>query len=1594
MTTPIEFLLRKVSPLPKGEGTRANARRGVLLLVILAMLAMFGLLGIAFVVLTSQARRGAEALRRVDQYADPAPELLNQAFMQIARGTNNTNSVLGPHSLLEDIYGRDTPTSSTNPGIMAAGTDAQPICNGQLIEFTVSIANPSNRLGCVLTMLDGPAAGRSTRIVGYDSINNRFQIVAFDDISTSSLLTYLNSDPPNSTCSYHINGTPFSGTGFNGGTGIDALKPNDLAGKTGANEDYDAVDFQNMLLAMIVPGEDLDGDGHLDVDEDANGNGILDPGEDTDGDGHLDVNEDRNGNGVLDPDRVPIPSLHRPALVNYHGGALPKRQYILRPLAEDHFEDTDDDGVYDTGEPGFTGSNPNFVPGWDGVTGGGGAWDVDNDGDGVADSIWVDLGMPARSTPDGLRYKPLFAILCTDLDGRLNLNAHGCVAQTDDTDSDADGTADYYGKVNVGGGFVLGGQPDPLPTLPRGQGYGPAEINLLPLVGNLADYQALLDSRYVVQSEPGATGNDPLSHNKLFDYPNDYSVFTNLTSYGTPPDLKGSLAIGLDLRGQPLYPILTGWANAADDDPYELNLSRNNPTSADAPFTPAELERLLRGSDIDGQTLPDRLATLTSLLASRRHEITTESWDLPCPNLADPSVTHISDLLANKNVPQSAWPDLLPPEMLSGLRMDINRPFGNGRDDDGTNVVDEPGERLVLASLDPKQIEWLNPAGAANPVPFDHDNDGVPVDTNGNGTIDPVEDIVEHDPTLGDPRFDPYGTYRQLHARHLYVLMMLLMDKDYMHPEWVDANGKARAIAQWAVNVVDFRDRDSIMTRFDYDPDPFDASGWNPPGDAAHRVWGCERPELLITETLAFHDRRTKDLETPNGLTTDPAPGETDATNDFDQPWKPQGSLFVELYNPWTALEPRAGELYETTYGGVDLTKADGSSPCWRLIVVDGGDCGKDPDDPDPTQWPTFERSVYFVDSTVTLPTDDSSNVKFQPEDAQVSKIAPILPGRYMVIGPGKPGDTDTSTTYIGFETPDKNPGAPGSSRRIELKPDNNPATTGQVAVKSDGTNDDLSGVTIQNAVAVVVNSPRRLSISEPDGGYTDVDASSAPYDPVTGYTAPHDEPLDTGKPLEDAIKTSGRTDDVKVVHLQRLANPLLPYDADVNPYRTIDSMSIDLTSFNGLTNGPDLEDSGSEVNLLTRERGEHNDTAGNANNLWAHEPYGNSPSANTNNVPATVTNHYFNESLHHTLGYLNDHFGLPRNTTGYVGDPPDATGPFPWLTWNNRPFVSQLELTLVPAVRSSKLLQTYGMTPAISEPYAPSVPANVPFPHLLNFFQSDADAGDSPQFHRVLEYLRVPSRFVGTELQGNPSVFVGGTNHVFHPPFNLISRYRDPGRVNINTVFSHNVWLGLMNYFPGMSNGDPASDTTWQRFVSSRRGYAGADMWSLDAPIPPTPPLPTRFANPFRSSVGASLVPLSDLERRGVNVTLLRAQGIDPDTATTPLFANTSANPYNNASRNPYFRYEGLQRLGNLVTTRSNVYAIWITVGYFEVEACGVDAAHPDGYALGRELGTDTGEIERHRAFYIFDRSIPVGFERGKDHNVEKAVLLKRFIE
>jgi len=123
------------------------------------------------------------------------------------------------------------------------------------------------------------------------------------------------------------------------------------------------------------------------------------------------------------------------------------------------------------------------------------------------------------------------------------------------------------------------------------------------------------------------------------------------------------------------------------------------------------------------------------------------------------------------------------------------------------------------------------------------------------------------------------------------------------------------------------------------------------------------------------------------------------------------------------------------------------------------------------------------------------------------------------------------------------------------------------------------------------------------------------------------------------------------------------------------------------------------------------------------------------------------------------------------------------------------------------------------------------------------------------------------------------------------------------------------------------------------------------------------------------------------------------PDPTTSPI----SVARWRDQNHNSNHRYLGMSRMANLTSTTSNVFSVWVTVGFFEVEpvhkpkAGGgfeIPESHPDGYRLGRELGSDTGNIKRHRGYYIIDRSIPVAYEPGENHNVDRAILLRRFIQ
>jgi len=1721
-------------------------RRGVVILIVLSLLVLFTLLVVTYAIVSGQYRRAAEAFARQELLGVHPQKDLDRAFYQILRDTPQRTSAVRYHSLLRDYYGEDgfrgqlivdssvIQDWNTNPAHIANGGLAHTISNGQFRDLIVHNVDatsltdmfgqtfqltsgsypPGFCVGRVLTVTSGPATGWSTMIVAFFyRPDTGAPVLRVLDLQTDSLATINWTDL--SSAQFVVNGRPFNGTGVGfqivtdshpvtganvqvaklnasvtvntsgGPVAPAALLPHHVARDEsgsllgavfnlaasnnalvagGSNEPYDAVDYQNMFLGLVLP------------------------------------------NAATSRDI--IPSLHRPALINYwanqNGGAYWaddnfKRLITLRPI-----------------EVNFDGSNPEFAAAWASYLANrtdpprivalrdrfvSGPWDVDNDGDGIADSVWVDLGLPAQTAPDGRKYKPLFAILCVDLDGRLNVNAHGNPSQ-------------FYANRPLP---VAQANPYQLAagntaSFPKGLGYGPGEIALSGVASSL---NLLMGARYGSDGAPGVAGSngmvandsafDLLARVKFFEEPQNYFTGVGgLSSYHTPSDLRGELAFGLDLFGRPVWEqVPAAVVESRADSPYEINLIDGN--ANDRPFTPAELERVLRRFDVDVSQLPDRLSNVLNLTAVENARlVTTDSFDPPVPgtalisDLADTWTSKVGSAqqlitarLLENGVAAGAVPGLLknlmPSELLLGQRLDINRPLGNGRDDTtagnaGFGLVDEVGEQA-------NEPIWNYNVGTVRTefqtVPVYHTN-GADVNNDNQLTI--------NDHLLA----------RQLLARHIYVLLMALRDSGYL----IDTNGDgtptdaetAYALAQYAVNIVDFRDADSIMTPFEFDIYPFNSDGWSVDGDwgtndGAHRgvVWGCERPELVISETLAWHERRTEDTDDETDgpladgkLTTDP----DDPDAHYDQRLKPRGSFFVELFNPWTgATDVNPAELYDAS-GGVQLNKtvtaAGVTSPVWRMMFVKDAIPGnpRDPDHPDPTRRPSPNpatgedelRLVYFIDPTVVGATNPPTTPGLPGVYSTTLPVASLGAGQYAVVGsPGIQSGANYISpvgrlnTITSAEETDIGSLQVAGTRRVQLSPTagghqvhiyNNGLAPGVPADPTDpnipGTylnfpNADATNVPnmagqpadadILPARAIVINTPA-LSVSEPvetyevfRPGYQDPATSGT----VEGlYSPPRDIPFDLdrygGQLMTDGTMVWG------TIHLQRLANPNAPFDANLNPYRTIDSLRVDLTSFNGVTA---VSDAGAftNVRLFGVQRG---DQQGGTRRFWPQEPFsGPAQTANWGADPSGT--HYFDFYLRSTLGSLNHGFWPYNGAMAgvYRGSPSvdiaDAHLPndqaFSSLAWNNRPFVSSYELMQVPVTRSSELLRWYTLATALGamdSPYNTATPTPQ-YGHLVNFFHSSPFAQTDGSIHayRLLEYVHVPSRFVGSELVLNPGTAGmmnpnGFRNHLlpsppypantpnrianpatlnpsFLTPFNRLARYREPGRLNINTIFHPRVWNAMFDGYTGQS---------YDAIVASRRGFAAGINTLLPTP---DPNFPTYFANPFRPPGHGSLAPLSHLERYDIETTLLRSDAVPPDYGTlvapppanNPLLqgghvgANT-ASLTSTHHRNSHFRYNALRRLGNMVTTRSNVYAIWITVGYFEVEPNippgqalpVVDVFHPDGFRVGQEVGLDTGQVRRHRAFYMVDRTIPVAFQPGENHNVDRCVLLRRYIE
>ncbi len=616
------------------------------------------------------------------------------------------------------------------------------------------------------------------------------------------------------------------------------------------------------------------------------------------------------------------------------------------------------------------------------------------------------------------------------------------------------------------------------------------------------------------------------------------------------------------------------------------------------------------------------------------------------------------------------------------------------------------------------------------------------------------------------------------------------------------------------------------------------------------------------------------------------------------------------------------------------------------------------------------------------------------------------------------------------------------------------------------------------------------LSISEPVPGasyYPEPDTETYPgLD--DSYPTPLDAPLDksAARPLGNALNVDGQRtgtrNNFRTALLQRLADPTRNYNADTNPYITVDWIPMDLTVFNGEEpetirqdmagtsrhidgddpnpyNDAAVADPALDIRLGSRYKsgvavGAGNLGANPRNLIYSFDTLhlGNAPAGpntSTANGAAPVNfKHELNVDVdanaagavvnQHstTLGYLNHSFGTrweamnanDPTMVDWLGVPNQAA--FPWVPWFNREFSSPYELMFVPTSAPGRLgaeffLPNNNPTANVGNPFDGTDPIALAghYGAFWNFLAYDEDTdgagGDvrqSPNFHRLLEWVRTPQPFDNLEQMVRPSALPATpvpsvwpipplpprqyvnryASELFRPPFNWISPPDRRGKINLNTIIDQNVYRSLMlprSRVPG----EFQAGAFWNEFVASRRRYAPtAEDTNVTSTNPNlvrglNPDFPTPFVGAFQPASTAHIAPPLHVNGGPANRLRLPESAVtlnrESNTAGQPLFERPAATavPANTPNRHPFFRHDEVSRLANLTTDNSNTFAMWVTVGLFEVNPATLDV-------LG-EYGADQGVNKRFRAYYIIDRSVPVAYEPGREHNARNTIIYSRIL-
>ena len=176
---------------------------------------------------------------------------------------------------------------------------------------------------------------------------------------------------------------------------------------------------------------------------------------------------------------------------------------------------------------------------------------------------------------------------------------------------------------------------------------------------------------------------------------------------------------------------------------------------------------------------------------------------------------------------------------------------------------------------------------------------------------------------------------------------------------------------------------------------------------------------------------------------------------------------------------------------------------------------------------------------------------------------------------------------------------------------------------------------------------------------------------------------------------------------------------------------------------------------------------------------------------------------------------------------------------------MNEMELLMVPTLGAKELLANPsrystgtappGVTPSTVYPFQkafgissttpnPYANPNDSFPHLMNLFLQPPTAPATPQqsaaplLHRLFGFrLRAVAVRGRRDASSAPFANLFRADGPLCRPFQLIPDYREPGRVNINTIMSPDVLTGLLNYYPGIADGASSTNlaTVWKNSLN-----------------------------------------------------------------------------------------------------------------------------------------------------------------------------------